>query len=466
VPRAQRDRVADLVVRGGLVMTLDAGRRVLRDASIAVVEGRIEAIAPTADIDRDWTALTVLDATGSVVTPGLVDAHVHLSHQLLRTTIPDRWPEDREHDVWLPYWRNMTPNDAYHSALLACLEMVRNGTTTFCDMSGRYTGEIQAQAAEAVGLRGVVSEVCWDRAPHPDVAIGDTAACIARLESLIARFPRHPGRRVWAAVGMSGMGRASDELVIAADELARRHGAMLYMHQSFAAADTEALTAAAGGRRPVEHLADLGVLGPHLQLVHLIRTEPSEVDLLADAGASVVHCPGASVRWGMGAARLGRFPEMIAAGINVALGSDSGNYSDFLDIGRQIYLAATIHREVRGLTPVVTAEQALEMGTINGARALDIAADVGSIEVGKRADIVVHDARRPEWHPLTDPAASFVYAAQSTGVRDVVIDGEVVLERGRFTRLDELAALAEVDHAAADLSRRMGLAIERPWPIT
>jgi 5-methylthioadenosine/S-adenosylhomocysteine deaminase len=114
----------------------------------------------------------------------------------------------------------------------------------------------------------------------------------------------------------------------------------------------------------------------------------------------------------------------------------------------------------------VTAEQALEMGTINGARALDIAEDVGSIEVGKRADIVVHDARRPEWHPLTDPAASFVYAAQSTGVRDVVIDGEVVLERGRFTRLDELAALAEVDHAAADLSRRMGLAIERPWPIT
>ena len=344
--------------------------------------------------------------------------------------------------------------------------MVRNGTTTFCDMSGRYTGEIQAQAAEAVGLRGVVSEVCWDRPPHPDVAIGDTDVCIARLESLISRFPREPGRRLWAAVGMSGMGRASDELVVAASDLARRHRAMLYMHQSFGAADTDALTAAAGGRRPVEHLAHLGVLGPHLQLVHLIRTDPSEVNLLADAGASVVHCPGASVRWGMGAARLGQFPEMIAAGINVALGSDSGNYSDFLDVGRQMYLAATIHREVRGLTPVVTAEQAIEMGTINGARALGIAESVGSIEVGKRADIVVHDAHRPEWHPLTDPAASFVYAAQSTGVRDVVVDGEIILEDGRLTRLDAPSALVDIDRAAADLRRRMGLAIERPWPIT
>ena len=108
VTRPEPNQVADLVVRGGLVMTVDVGRRVLLDASIAVVNGRIEAIASTADIDRDWTALRVLDATGSVVTPGLIDAHVHLSHQLLRTTIPDWWPEEREHDVWLPYWRNMT----------------------------------------------------------------------------------------------------------------------------------------------------------------------------------------------------------------------------------------------------------------------------------------------------------------------------------------------------------------------
>jgi len=261
------------------------------------------------------------------------------------------------------------------------------------------------------------------------------------------------------------MGRASDALVVAASDLARRNGAVLYMHQSFAASDTATFVEEAGGRLPVEHLADLGVLAQNLQLVHLIRTQPREVDLLASAGASVVHCPGASVRWGMGAARIGHFPEMVQAGINVALGSDSGNYSDFLDIGRQVYLAATIHREARGVTPLISAEQAIEMGTINGARALGIAEGIGSIEVGKRADLVVHDTRRPEWHPLTDPAASLVYAAQSTGVRDVVIDGEIVLRDGRFTRLDDVAALAAIDRASADLSRRMGLAIDRRWPV-
>jgi cytosine/adenosine deaminase-related metal-dependent hydrolase len=454
----------DLVVRGGTILTVDPDRRVLADSSIAVKDGLIHDIGPAHEIADRYRARQTLGGAADVVTPGFVDAHVHLSHHLGRTSIPDTWPEAREHDHWLPYWRNLSEEDAYHSAMLACMEMARNGTTTFCDMSGRFSGEIQASAADRIGLRGIISEVCWDQPPYPDVGVGDTAACIARLESLIDRFPKRPDRRLWAGVGMSGMGKCSDPLVVAGSDLARARGLPLYMHQSFAAADVSTYKQMSGGSSPVAHLGELGVLGPHLQLVHMIHTDLDEVDLLAASGTSVIHCPAASVRWGLGVSRFSHFPEMVAKGVNVGLGSDSGNYSDFLDIGRQAYLAATIHREHRGVTATITAEQAIEMATLGGARAIGMGDAIGSIEIGKRADLVVHDGRRPEWHPLQDAASTLVYAAQSSAVRHVVIDGRTVLEDGAFKGFDEVAALAAIDAAARGLTQRMAVDIPRPWP--
>jgi len=447
---------ADLVIDAGAVITADASAPVLRDASIVIVDGAIAAVGPTAEIRSAWHGRNTLDARRDIVTPGFIDSHVHLSHHLGRTSIPDVWPESREHDHWLPYWRNLSEEDQYQSTLLACLEMVRNGTTTFCDMSGRHDASVSAAAADEVGMRGMVSEVCWDIPPYQEVAIGDTEACVARLERLIERFPMAPDKRIWAGVGMTGMGKCSDTLVTAGRELARRHGLVMYMHQSFGEADVVAFRAMAGGVTATEHLRDLDVLGPDLMLIHMVRTEKPEVDLLASTGTSVVHCPGASVRWGMGVSRFGRLPEMVERGVTIALGCDSGNYSDAFDITHQAYLAATIHREARGGTPIISAAHAFEMATMGGARAMGIADLVGSIEPGKRADIVVHDGQRPEWHPLHDPVASLIYAARSSSVRDVIIDGRLVLKGGEFTTIDEEAAYRSIDRHALDLSRRMG----------
>ena len=156
---------------------------------------------------------------------------------------------------------------------------------------------------------------------------------------------------------------------------------------------------------------------------------------------------------------------MLAAGVNVGLGSDSGNYSDYFDIGRQAYLAATIHREARGQMPTISAEQALEMATINGARALGLAGEIGSLEVGKKADIVIHDYRRPEWRPGLDVLNSLIYSAQSVAVDTVIIDGEIVLQGGRFVHLDEDAEYRRIDAAARALYARMGFGIRSRWPI-
>jgi cytosine/adenosine deaminase-related metal-dependent hydrolase len=456
---------ADLLITHGVVITLDAQRCILTDGAVAVRGCYIVDVGQSADVMRAYNAGQVIDARGGVVQPGFVDCHVHLSQHLGRGTIPDHWPEEREHEQWLPYWTHLTEQDAYYSALLACLEMMRNGTTTFCDNGARFDAALNARAAQEVGLRGVISEVCWDLPPHPDVAVEDTDACLTRIQRQLEALPPTPEARVWAGVGMAGMGLCSDRLLVEGKRLADRYGVVMDMHQSFAPADVSNYRAHTGGKPAVAYLADLGVLGHNLQLVHMIYTEEAEVELLAKSGTNVVHCPAASTRVGMGVSRVGRFPEMVAQGVNVALGSDSGNYSDFFDVGRQAYLAATLHREARGEMPTLSAEQALEMATLNGARALGLSGEIGALEAGQKADLVVHSYRRPEWRPGLDPVNSLVYSAQSSGVDTVIVDGAVILEGGRSTRVDEEAAYREIDRAARALYQRMGFEIQHRWPV-
>ena len=462
---AESARPVDLMIVHGVVITVDAQRRIFSDGAVAIEGSRIAEVGQSPDLEQKYQARRVINARGGVVQPGFVDGHVHLSQHLGRGTIPDLWPEEKEHDQWLPYWTGMTEEDARCSAMLACLEMGRNGTTTFCDTGGRFRGELNASVAEEVGLRGMVSEVCWDLPPHPEVGVGDTDGCLERLERLVQALPLEPESRVWAGVGMAGMGLCTDRLLVEGKKLADFYGVVMDMHQSFGPGDVAAYREHANGKLAVEYLGELGILGPNLQLVHLIHAEASEVALLARTNTSVVHCPAASIRVAMGVSRFGRFPEMVEQGVNVALGSDSGNYSDFFDVGRQAYLAATIHREARGRMPTISAEQAVEMATLNGARALGLADRIGSLETGKQADIVLHGYSRPEWRPGLDVVNSLVYSAQAVGVDTVIVGGEIILEGGRFTRVDEEAEYRKIDEAARALYRRMGWQEQSRWPV-
>lgn len=456
----------DLLVHNGALVTVDGARKVYAAGAVAIAGGRILAVGDSESIVREFGhAAEVIDAEGGLITPGFIEAHVHLSQHLGRSVLPDTWPEHREHDHWLPYWKLMTEEDAELSAQLACIEMLQAGSTCFSDMSGRFSAEIQARAAHAVGIRGIVSETVWDLPPDDSVATGGTNQCVDALASLLERFPYREDRLTWAGVGLAGMGTASDDLLRRAKELAVSHGAVMYMHQSFGHSDTEDFRRRAGGASAVAHLNALGILGPDLHLVHLIRNSPAEIELLAESGTSLVHCPSASLRWGMGVSTTGLVPTALSRGVNIALGSDSGNYSDFLDVGKQMYLAATIHRESSLGERSVTAEQAVEMATINGARALGVQDDLGSIEVGKKADLVIHSSRRAAMHPLYDPVRTLVYATQSSAVDTVVIGGRVVLRDGRCTLIDEQEVLARVDAAASRLSARMNWSTPHAWPI-
>jgi cytosine/adenosine deaminase-related metal-dependent hydrolase len=264
-------------------------------------------------------------------------------------------------------------------------------------------------------------------------------------------------------VTLFGSGRITDRLYGEAISLAEEFSVPMIMHQSWG---TEEVTGSLKtyGKRPIEHLADLGILGPNLTLVHMIHLDDREVELVIDSGAGVVHCPSASMRRGMGAIREGKHPEMLAAGVPVALGSDG--YSSKRDVLRQAYLAAVVYREVRNEVPVFTGETVMEMATLHGARVLGMADEVGSIEVGKRADIVVHTLDRPEGHPrFQDPVDNLVFYRQSATVDTVFVDGEAILDGGRFTRFNATEAYRQIDAKAVEFEELIGASRFATWPL-
>ena len=455
----------DLLLRHGRVITMDAERRILSDGAIAIEGGRIRAIGPDREVGEAHmdAARETRDLGGALVHPGFVDAHAHTSSDLIRGFTPKADPN------WDPidnaFYGPDGPDGDYLGALLSCMEMIRNGVTTFCDTGSSRDLARTARAINEVGVRGIPGHLIFDVLAGPDMEplVHSTEECLERIERQVEAYPFRGEGRAWCAVTLSGMGLTTDRLLKAGAALAERAGVPMVMHQSWGANEVKA-SEKKHGTRPLFHLADLGILGPNLTLVHMIQLDDAEVDLVARSGARVVHCPNASLRRGKGAIRVGRFPELVEAGVPVALGSDG--MGGKRDLARQMHLAIGVHREVRDQYPVFTAEQALEMATLNGAKAVGLEGEIGALEVGMRADVVIHTLDRPEAHPRwADPVDSLVFFGQSATVDTVLVDGEVVLDGGRFTRLDASDAYRRIDEAAAGFETMLGRKAFAVWPI-
>ncbi len=467
----------DLLLRRGRIVTMDRRRRILVDGAVAVRDGLFAAVGPDREVSSSVTAAVTRDLKGALVHPGLVDAHVHAGNsELSRGLAPKDHADYGAVDGWL--FAHRRPETDHLGALLSCMEMVMNGATAYSDTGGSFFLEETVRAVEKVGMRGMPGYVVLDdnpAVPGRDTSSGamseeegemlraSTGECLERLEDQMVRYPFRGGGRVRGAATLYGCMRCSDELLIGAKALAERHGAPMIMHQSWDPEEA-AVSEALYGRRPVQHLDDIGVLDGNLTLVHMNHLDPAEVELVAGSGARVVHCPAASLRRGMGAVRSGAFPEMLAMGVSVALGSDG--YSGRRDVLRQAYLAAVGFREFRGELPVLTGEAVLEMATLHGAKALGLEDEVGSIEVGKRADLVVHTLDRPEAHPrFRDPVDNLVYFRGSSTVDTVFVDGEAILDKGRFTRFDAEEAYRMIDEAAAAFEAGIGASTFAVWPL-
>jgi 5-methylthioadenosine/S-adenosylhomocysteine deaminase len=450
-----------ILIEHATVITLDRERRILTDGSI-LVDGRdIVQVGPARAVRPPRPPARIIDGRRRVVLPGFVDTHVHLSEHLNRGLLLDDLPVDRYLPDWLiPLYSVITPEEEQVSALLACIEMIHTGTTTFCEAGTLFDVAAVADAVERIGMRAVLGRWSWDLATGPGRMAQTTADALRLNEAMLEMVHGRSSGRIRAWPLLLGFGTCSPALMQGARGLAERHGVgwgMMHFasHPSRRTAD----------RVPLAELDALGILTPTTKLAHMVYVDGDDIALLARRGVKVSHCPTAGLKHIKGLAAHGRFVEMLDAGVCVSLGGDSGNGSNHFDMLRLMYLAATLYKDARLDVSVMPPERALEMATLRGAEALLLETAVGSIEPGKRADLVLYDLDVPEWRPLLNPVNNLVYAATGASVRTVLIDGRVVLDDGQLTTLDERAVFERAETLARQQIARAGLAIESKWPV-
>ena len=450
---------------------MDEHRRVWADGAVAVFGRNIVAVGPTAEILAAYAPSRIIDAGGGVVHPGFVECHTHVTYHLARGA----WGDTVSYaevgaTTELAFVNAIDDEGEYASTQLACLEMVGNGTTCFIEAGTAYSPAAVAEAAEAVGMRGLVADpFLWDaletpggyNAYHLDRAPASTERAL-RLLGTELRRNRDPDALVRGHVAIAGMGTATDELERAAKAAADAAGTVLNQHQSYYQVDTET-DDHRHGKHALLHLEELGLLDHNCLFSHVNVIRDDEVEPIVRSGMSIAWCPAGSMLWGVGGTFRGRHAELYRRGVNLALGSDSANWSNRFDLGLQGYLAVLAARERSGSRTILTAEDALEMATINGAKAVGLADRIGSLEAGKRADLVLRANDVPEAFPLTDPIAQLVYSTGAKSVHTVVIDGRVVLEGRLPTRVDRAEVFGAVQSSVRRIFDRMGYRYAPKW---
>jgi cytosine/adenosine deaminase-related metal-dependent hydrolase len=456
---------ADLLIAGATLITLDAGRRVIADGTLAIAGDRIVAVGKREAVERQVAATETLDGRRFVITPGFVDGHIHITGDPLTRGFPrggpDVSPSERLSKWVIPIFRAQTPGDERLAAQCAALAMMRRGTTCFLEAGTVTHLDAVMEGLADTGIRGRVGEWVEGRAWDPAADEAQVSgAAIAQLESEIERYPDKDDAMLAAWPVLVGHSTNSDDVWRAAKALADAYGLRVSAHMSPRASDPEWFMARYG-RRPVEHLADIGVLGESVCLTHLADIDQAEVEILALTGVNAILCPHAALQGGFGLSRIGLYPEMMERGVNVMLGTD-GVAADVLSAAR---LMASLFRDARRDQNLFPASKVLELATLNGARAMGMSQSIGSLEVGKKADFILHDTDLPEWGPVFDPVAQLALDAPPDGVHSVWIDGVRVIDAGRATLIDEAKLLADARAAGAALIARTGLPTLTEWPV-
>ena len=458
---------ADLLISGATLITMDGDRRVIEDGALAIAKDKIVAVGKRAAIAPTVKAKETIDGRRFVVTPGFVDAHIHitgdpLTRGFMRGAPEDSWSDKLQRWV-IPIFKAQTAEEERIAAQCAALGMIRYGTTTFVEAGTVLQLDAVMEGLSETGIRGRVGQWVEGRAFNPaDDQTKVSAAAIAILESEIARYPDKKGdTRLAAWPLLVGHSTNSDDVWRAAKALADEYDLRVSAHMSPRASDPEWFLAKYN-RRPLEHLADIDVLSERVMLTHLAAIDRSELDVLAQTGASCIHCPHAALQGGFGVSHIGLFPEMLARGIDVSLGTD-GVAADILSSAR---LMASLFRDARADQDIFPPPVILELMTTNPARAMGMQTSIGSLDVGKKADIVLHDTHLPDWGgPVFDPATQLAMCAPPSGVHSVWIDGVRVLADGRSTMLDEEKLLADARQAGRAVIARTKLPNRPVWPI-
>jgi len=433
VSRAAPAESVDLLVAGGTVVTMDAGFRVVEDGAVAVRGERILAVGPVADLRVRFAPRKTIDATGHIVMPGLVNTHTHVPMTLLRGVA-----DDVELMVWLTKYiwpaenAHVTPEFVTWGTRLAAWEMIRTGTTTFADM---YFYEDQvAEATKEAGLRGYCAATVMDL-PVPGLKNADEG--LRAAEAFLRKWSGDP--LIVPAVGPHAVYTVGPETLLRAKALAERHGAPLHIHAAESPSEMQ-MVKEKYGVGTVTHLDRIGFLGPNVTLAHAIWLSDEEIDLLARKGVGTAHCPSSNTKLASGVSPV---PKMRKAGVRAGLGTDGPASNNDLNLFEEIDLALKLHKITTGDPAVLTAKDGVEMATIGGARALHLEKEIGSLEPGKRADLIVVATDSPSALPLYDVYSHLAYALKGTDVVTTVVNGRVLMEGRAMLTIDTARVAAK-----------------------
>jgi 5-methylthioadenosine/S-adenosylhomocysteine deaminase len=425
---AGKPEKADLIVTGGTILTMDAAHHVIENGAIAVKAGRIIAIGTAAEIKGHYTATAILPANGHIVMPGLVNTHTHAAMSLFRGIADDlKLQEWLEKHIFPAEAKNVTAEFVRWGTRLAALEMIRGGTTTYADMY--YFEDVVAEATKEAGMRGVLGETIIDF-PVPD-AKSPTIA-LQQAEKFLIRWKND--RLITPAVAPHSPYTCSRETLKAAHDLAVKYGAPYIIHLSETELENQNMQQKEK-MSPVAWLDSIGVLGPRTLAAHCVWVSADDIARLARAHTGVAHNPSSNMKLSSGAAPV---VEMLAAGIPVGLGTDgvAGSNND-VDMFEEMDLAAKLAKLITRDPRSLPAPTAVEMATINGARAMGMEREIGSLEVGKRADLITVRLDAPHAIPLYNVYSQVAYALKASDVEDVVIEGRPVMRHRRILTLNE-----------------------------
>ena len=445
-------------------ITMDAQRRIISDAAILIRGDSIAAVGKAADM-RDTPADETIDARDFLAVPGFIGGHMHVSYaHAVRGIFPDDLGPDYLPTVFA-LQSAMTPHEECTTSLLAITELLKYGTTAFVDPGTTQDVDACMDAYAAAGCRIVTGIQLADK-PNPlNIPVCGTDAALALARDFIERHDGALGGMMSAWAMPFSPDFASADLMRGCAEIARGLGVRLTTHHSQTERSRQRWKAETGFT-PTEYLADVGALGEETVLAHALGISQDDVSVIADAGASVVMCPTAALKSGSGMTRSALLPELLAAGVPAALGTDAANNSNLIETMRSMYLAAVLYKDAREDVSKIPAETALDLATITAARALGMDDRIGSLEPGKKADIVLFDTRRPEWRSLLNPVNNLVYSADGRSVHTVIVNGETVVRNHKPLFTDEWELAQEVQAIGESLLNRVGVSFPPRWPIS
>ena len=435
----------DLVVTNGTVVTMDAQRHVIENGAVAVRGDSIVAVGPSADIAAQYDAAKIVDARGAMVMPGLINGHAHAAMSLFRGMADDLALDD-----WLKKYifpaeaRNVTEDFVVWGTRLGMLEMLRGGITTYADMY--YFEDAVARVTKEAGMRGVLGETILDF-PAPDNKT--VAQALEYTQKFIEHWKGDP--LIVAAAAPHSMYTCSAKTLQEAAALARRNHAPILIHLAEAPFELQ-LSREKYGITPVGYLAREGILGPDVTGAHCVWVDQADIATLVQYGVGCTNNPSSNMKTAAGVSPV---VDMLAAGAAVGLATDGAASNNNQDMFEEMDLAAKLQKITRMDSRALPAEQVVEMATIGGARAVHLEKLIGSLEAGKKADLIVVDTTAPHATPMYNVYSQLVYALKATDVRSVVIGGKMVMEDRKMLTLDETAILVKANEYKKQIEKSL-----------